>query len=38
VTIPELLGFHGVYRRCVRECGGAAISGRPPPGSIVAPG
>jgi peptidoglycan-N-acetylglucosamine deacetylase len=35
VTVPELLGLHGVYRRCVRECDGAAIRGRPPPGSIV---
>ena len=38
VTAPELLGFHGVYRRCVRQCEGAAIPGRPPPGSIVEPG
>ena len=38
VTVPELLGFHAVYRRCVRDCEGAAIAGRPPPGSIVKPG
>jgi len=38
VTVPELLGFHAVYRRCVRDCEGAAIAGRPPPGSIVQPG
>jgi peptidoglycan/xylan/chitin deacetylase (PgdA/CDA1 family) len=38
VTVPELLGFHTVYRRCVRDCEGAAIAGRPPPGSIVEPG
>ncbi len=38
VTVPELLGFHGVYRRCVRDCESAAIAGRPPPGSIVEPG
>jgi peptidoglycan-N-acetylglucosamine deacetylase len=35
VTVPELLGFHTVYRRCVRDCESAAIAGRPPPGSIV---
>lgn len=38
VTVPELLGFHGVYRRCVRNCDGAAIAGRPPPGSTLEPG
>jgi peptidoglycan/xylan/chitin deacetylase (PgdA/CDA1 family) len=38
VTVPELLGFHSVYRRCVRQCDGAAIPGRPPPGSILEPG
>jgi peptidoglycan/xylan/chitin deacetylase (PgdA/CDA1 family) len=38
VTVPELLGFHRIYRRCVRNCEDAAITGRPPPGSIVAPG
>jgi len=38
VTVPELLGFHAVYRRCVRDCEGAAIAGRPPRGSIVQPG
>ncbi len=38
VTVPELLGFHTVYRRCERECGNAAIKGRPPAGSIIEPG
>jgi peptidoglycan-N-acetylglucosamine deacetylase len=38
VTVPELLGFKEVYRRCVRDCAESAISGRPPPGSIVLPG
>lgn len=38
VTVPELLGFHTVYRRCVRDCEEAAITGRPPPGSIILPG
>lgn len=38
VTVPELLGFHTVYRRCVRDCEGSAITGRPPAGSIIEPG
>jgi peptidoglycan/xylan/chitin deacetylase (PgdA/CDA1 family) len=38
VTVPQLLGFHEVFKRCVRDCEGAAIVGRPPPGSIVEPG
>jgi peptidoglycan-N-acetylglucosamine deacetylase len=38
LTIPQLLGFHTVYRRCVRDCEDAAITGRPPPGSIIEPG
>jgi len=38
VTVPQLLGFHALYRRCLRECEGAAIIGRPPRGSIVEPG
>lgn len=38
VTVPQLLGFHVVYRRCVRDCEGASIAGRPPPGSIIQPG
>jgi len=35
LTVPQLLGFHTVYRRCVRECEDAAITGQPPPGSII---
>ena len=35
LTVPQLLGFRTVYRRCVLECDGAAITGRPPPGSII---
>jgi peptidoglycan-N-acetylglucosamine deacetylase len=35
VTVPQLLGFHTVYRSCRLECHGAAIEGRPPPGSIL---
>jgi peptidoglycan/xylan/chitin deacetylase (PgdA/CDA1 family) len=35
LTVPQLLGFSTVYRRCVLECEGAAITGRPPPGSII---
>ena len=38
VTVPQLLGFRAVYRRCVRNCEGAAIVGSPPPGSIIEPG
>lgn len=38
VTVPELLGFHTVYRRCELECANAAITGRPPAGSIIEPG
>jgi peptidoglycan/xylan/chitin deacetylase (PgdA/CDA1 family) len=34
-TVPQLLGFHTVYRRCRRQCGEAALSGPLPPGSIV---
>jgi len=38
LTVPELLGFHTVYRRCVRECEDAAIAGKPPAGSIIGAG
>lgn len=38
LTVPELLGFHEIYRRCRLRCGGAAIEGRPPPGSIIEKG
>ncbi len=38
VTVLELLGFHTIYRKCVRDCENAAITGRPPPGSIIKPG
>ena len=38
VTVPELLGFHTIYRKCVRDCEGVAITGHPPPGSIIKPG
>jgi peptidoglycan/xylan/chitin deacetylase (PgdA/CDA1 family) len=34
-TVPQLLGFHTIYRRCRLQCGEAAIAGPPPPGSIV---
>lgn len=37
-TVPQLLGFDTIYRRCVRECEGAGIR-RPLPGrSVVEPG
>lgn len=35
VTVPQLLGFHTIYRRCRGRCDEAAINGPPPPGSIV---
>ncbi len=38
LTVPQLLGFHTVYRRCVRDCEDAAITGQPPPGSIIEAG
>ncbi len=38
LTVPELLGFRGVYRRCVLECEDSAIAGKPPPGSIIEAG
>jgi peptidoglycan/xylan/chitin deacetylase (PgdA/CDA1 family) len=38
VTVPEMLGFRGVYRRCVRDCEDAAVAARPPRGSIVESG
>jgi peptidoglycan/xylan/chitin deacetylase (PgdA/CDA1 family) len=38
LTVPQLLGLHTVYVRCKRDCGEAAISGSPPPGSIIRTG
>jgi peptidoglycan/xylan/chitin deacetylase (PgdA/CDA1 family) len=38
VTVPQLLGFKTVYRRCTLRCKEAAIKGRPPRGSIVETG
>lgn len=35
VTVPELLGYHTVYRRCVRDCRRAGAPGPLPRGSIV---
>jgi peptidoglycan/xylan/chitin deacetylase (PgdA/CDA1 family) len=37
VTVPQLLGFRTIYRRCTSRCEEAAIEGRPPLGSIVQP-
>lgn len=34
-TVPQLLGFHTLYRRCVKDCGGEGTSGPLPHGSIV---
>jgi len=36
-TVPQLLGFRTIYRRCLRDCEQAAITGEPPPGSIIQP-
>ena len=38
LTVPEMLGLHTIYARCRRDCGEAAISGSPPPGSIIRAG
>jgi hypothetical protein len=38
VTVPQLLGFHGIYRPCRRTCGEAAIQEPLPHGSIVQKG
>ena len=35
VTVPQLLGFRTIYRRCRTNCEGAAIPGAPPRGSLV---
>ena len=37
LTVPQLLGFRTIYRRCVRDCESAAIAGQPPAGSIIVP-
>jgi peptidoglycan-N-acetylglucosamine deacetylase len=34
-TLPQLLGFHTLYRRCVKNCEGEGTPGPLPPGSIV---
>jgi peptidoglycan-N-acetylglucosamine deacetylase len=36
-TVPQLLGFRTVYRRCVKDCEGEGVPA-PPPGSIVLDG
>jgi peptidoglycan/xylan/chitin deacetylase (PgdA/CDA1 family) len=38
LTVPQLLGFRTIYRRCMRDCEGAAITEKPPPGSIIEAG
>jgi peptidoglycan-N-acetylglucosamine deacetylase len=38
LTVPQLLGFRTIYRRCVRDCKNEAITGKPSPGSIIEPG
>jgi peptidoglycan-N-acetylglucosamine deacetylase len=37
VTVPQLLGFRTIYRRCRLDCEGAAVPGIPPRGSPVQP-
>lgn len=37
-TIPQLLGFHTIYRRCRRFCDGLGVPGPLPRGSTVEPG
>ncbi|HEX4107989.1 MAG TPA: polysaccharide deacetylase family protein [Solirubrobacteraceae bacterium] len=38
-TVPQLLGFATVYRKCIAQCGDAAISySQVPRGSIIEPG
>jgi peptidoglycan/xylan/chitin deacetylase (PgdA/CDA1 family) len=37
-TIPQLLGFHTIYERCVQECHGAGVKGPLPAGSVVTNG
>lgn len=37
-TVPQLLGFRGIYRRCRLQCGEAAVEGPLPQGSIVESG
>jgi peptidoglycan/xylan/chitin deacetylase (PgdA/CDA1 family) len=34
VTVPELLGFHNVYRRCAKLCDGIGVAAPLPRGSI----
>jgi peptidoglycan/xylan/chitin deacetylase (PgdA/CDA1 family) len=34
-TVPQLLGFHTLYRRCLRECDGAGVHLPLPPGSVI---
>jgi peptidoglycan-N-acetylglucosamine deacetylase len=34
-TVPKLLGFHTLYKRCLKECDGAGVRAPLPPGSIV---
>jgi peptidoglycan/xylan/chitin deacetylase (PgdA/CDA1 family) len=35
VTVPQLLGFRPIYRRCVSECDGDGLKGPLPRGAIV---
>jgi peptidoglycan/xylan/chitin deacetylase (PgdA/CDA1 family) len=37
-TVPQLLGFPTIYRRCTEACDGTGITGPLPEGSIIEPG
>jgi peptidoglycan/xylan/chitin deacetylase (PgdA/CDA1 family) len=34
-TVPQLLGFQTLYRRCSKQCAGAGVHAPLPPGSII---
>jgi peptidoglycan-N-acetylglucosamine deacetylase len=34
-TVPQLLGFKTIYRRCVKDCESMGVPGPLPPGSII---
>jgi len=34
-TVPQLLGFHTIYRPCIKECEGEGVEGPLPRGSVI---
>lgn len=34
-TVPQLLGFHTIYKRCIKQCEGAGVHLPLPPGSVI---